>query len=86
LRPALPIVTFWWSELPTTPTVARQSERTIRISPEGRRSGRHPAFLGHQLDAGAAERASWAPRPGWSSTLWTRVPTGIAAAASRCRR
>ena len=26
-----------------------------------------------------AERASWAPRPGWSSTLCTSVPTGIAA-------
>ena len=40
LRPALPILTFWWSVLPIVPTVARHSPRTIRISPEGSRASR----------------------------------------------
>src|SRR5215510_14200063 len=37
LRPALPILTSSCSELPTSPTVARQSIDTRRISVEGRR-------------------------------------------------
>src|SRR3954453_6181026 len=35
LRPALPRLTFMWSELPSMPMVARQSELTRRISPDG---------------------------------------------------
>ena len=71
LRPALPTVTFWWSALPTTPTVARHSARTIRISPEGRRSVAMSPSLAISWMPAPAERPSWPPRPGWSSTLWT---------------
>src|SRR5918998_1757849 len=77
LRPALPTVRFWWSELPTTPTVARHSARTTRISPEGRRSVAMPPSLAISWMPTPAERPSWPPRPGWSSTLWISVPTGI---------
>src|ERR1700722_15200279 len=35
LRPALPIVTFSWSVLPTWPIVAMHSTSTLRVSPEG---------------------------------------------------
>src|SRR3954471_9214060 len=35
-RPALPNRTLMWSELPTTPIVARQAAGIRRISPEGR--------------------------------------------------
>src|SRR4051794_41856849 len=38
LRPALPQLMRSWSELPTSPTVARHSTCTWRISPEGSRS------------------------------------------------
>src|SRR3954452_3198205 len=38
LRPALPQLMLAWSELPTSPTVARLRTSTLRISPEGRRS------------------------------------------------
>src|SRR5215218_932790 len=63
LRPALPTVTFWWSALPTTPTVARQSARTMRISPEGRRSVAMSPSLAISWMLEPAERASWPPRP-----------------------
>src|ERR1700681_3317423 len=35
VRPALPIVIFSWSRLPTWPIVAMQSCDTLRVSPEG---------------------------------------------------
>ena len=64
LRPALPTVMFWWSALPTTPMVARQSARTWRISPEGRRSVAMPPSLAISWMPMPAERPSWPPRPG----------------------
>jgi hypothetical protein len=77
LRPALPTVMFWCSALPITPIVARHSARTRRISPDGRRSvAMSPSFAMSCTEA-PAERASWPPRPGCSSTLWITVPTGI---------
>jgi hypothetical protein len=42
LRPALPHLTFWCDWLPTTPTVARHSARTLRRSPLGSRSVTRP--------------------------------------------
>jgi hypothetical protein len=60
LRPALPILTFWWSALPIAPTVARHSTRTIRISPEGRRIGGEVALLRHELDRRAGRAAELA--------------------------
>ena len=77
LRPALPILTFWWSALPIVPTVARHSARTMRISPEGRRSVAMPPSFAISWMPVPAERPSWPPRPGCSSTLWTTVPTGM---------
>ena len=37
-----------------------------------------PSFAISWIEA-PAERASWPPRPGCSSTLWTTVPVGIRA-------
>src|SRR3977135_3420113 len=39
LRPALPQLMLEWSELPTSPMVARVSTPTLRISPQSKRSG-----------------------------------------------
>src|ERR671929_182982 len=58
LRPALPTVTFWWSALPITPTVARHSARTIRISPDGRRSVAMPASRAISWMLAPADRPS----------------------------
>ena len=33
-----------------------------------------------------AERASWPPRPGFISTLWTMVPTGMSRSGMRVAR
>ena len=49
----------------------------MRISPEGRRSVAMPPSFAISWMPAPAERPSWPPRPGWSSTLWTSVPTGI---------
>src|SRR5712671_7981430 len=38
LRPALPMTMFCWSGFETAPTVARHSPRTMRTSPEDKRS------------------------------------------------
>ena len=64
LRPALPILTFWCSALPITPTVARHSARTRRISPDGRRSVAMSPSLAINWIEVPAERPSWPPRPG----------------------
>jgi hypothetical protein len=63
--------------LPIVPTVARHSARTIRISPEGRRSVAMPASFAMSWMPAPAERPIWPPRPGWSSTLCTTVPVGM---------
>src|SRR5215218_8765726 len=77
LRPALPMSMFWWSELPIAPIEARESTGTWRISPEGSRSvARSPSFATSWIST-PAERPSWPPLPGISSTLWTMVPVGI---------
>src|SRR3954454_15876648 len=68
---------FWWSVLPTEPTVARHSADTIRISPESRRSVAEPDSFATTWMAAPAARPSWPPRPGVSSTLWTTVPVGM---------
>src|SRR6185437_8447200 len=78
LRPALPTLTFWCSEFESVPTVARQSARTIRISDDGRRRVTiGPSFAATWIPEPAA-RPSRPPCPGTSSTLWTKVPVGIA--------
>ena len=51
LRPALPILISSCSALPTSPTVARQSIGTRRISVRGQAQGGEVALLGHQLHA-----------------------------------
>ena len=69
---------FWWSGLETAPIEAMHSDRTRRISPEARRiwlqSPSRPISCANE----PAERAIWPPAPGFSSTLWMIVPTGIA--------
>src|SRR5687767_8087266 len=53
LRPALPLLMFSWSRLPTWPTVARQVSRTRRSSPDGRRRTAWPSSFA----------TSWIPEP-----------------------
>jgi hypothetical protein len=64
------------SSLPTSPSVARQSTCTLRISPERRRSWRS-AFARLQLHRAPAARAICAPLPGIISTQCIVVPTGM---------
>src|SRR2546427_6145312 len=61
LRPALPPVMFWWSTLPTCPTVARQLGATRRISPDGSRSTAKPASFATSWMPEPADRAIFAP-------------------------
>src|SRR5207237_4908163 len=82
LRPALPQLMFWWSTLPTWPTVARQVSGTRRISPDGRRSTAKPASFATSWMPEPAERAIFAPWPGFSSTLCTSVPVGMFSSGS----
>src|SRR5207253_5707665 len=76
VRPALPTETFSWSRLPTWPTVAMQSTGTRRTSPDGSLSVARAPSLARSWASDPALRHSWAPRPTWSSTACTRVPTG----------
>src|SRR5918996_3554856 len=66
IRPALPQLMLDCSELPTSPTVARQRRSTIRISPEGIRSVAYLPSLASNWAPEPAERASFAPPPGRS--------------------
>src|SRR5690606_38033302 len=77
LRPALPILISSCSLLPTSPTVARQSIGTRRISVDGIRSVAYSPSLATSCTAMPAERPILPPWPGRSSTLWTVVPTGM---------
>src|ERR1700712_98358 len=77
MRPALPQLMFDCSALPTSPMVARQRRSTLRISPDGRRSCAYgPSFATRRTEA-PAERAIFAPPPGFSSMAWMTVPTGM---------
>src|SRR6266496_3330694 len=71
LRPALPQLMLACSELPTSPTVARQYTETRRISPDGIRSVAYSPSRPSSWMPTPAERASFAPPPGRSSTAWT---------------
>ena len=77
LRPALPMLIRLWSPFPIIPTVARQMIGTILISPDGRRSVAYLPSLAISWAPLPAERTICPPFPGWSSMLWTIVPTGI---------
>ena len=77
LRPALPILMSSCSALPISPTVARQSIGTRRISVDGRRRVAKSPSLATSCTELPAERAIFPPPPGRSSTLWTVVPTGM---------
>ena len=77
LRPALPIVTFWCSELPTTPMVARHRDLTIRISPLGIFKVAWTGSIAIRRIPTPAARANFAPHPGSNSTQWIFVPIGI---------
>src|SRR4051812_22535102 len=69
VRPALPWLTFMWSALPMLPTVARHSELTRRISPDGSVIWAHLPSRAVSVALHPAERHSWPPRPGCISTL-----------------
>src|SRR3954469_1595018 len=77
LRPALPILISSCSELPTSPTVARQSIGTRRISVLGRRRVAKSPSLATSCTLDPALRAILPPPPGLISTLCTVVPTGM---------
>src|SRR5205085_218016 len=76
-RPALPSWRSSCSALPTTPTVPLQVASTSRISPDGRRTVALPASLAISWTLVPADLAIRAPPPGFSSTAWITVPTGI---------
>src|ERR1700732_4055172 len=65
VRPALPYETFSWSTLPTWPTVAMHATATRRISPEGSFNRASPPSLETSCACVPAERAIWAPLPGF---------------------
>src|SRR5581483_8112249 len=77
LRPALPSFTRSASALPTSPTVARQSMGTRRISVDGSRNVAKSPSLATSCTLAPALRAIFPPAPGLSSTLCTTVPTGM---------
>ena len=59
------------------PTVARQSIGTRRISVEGNRNvAKSPSLAINWIEV-PAPRPSFAPAPGFNSTLCTVVPTGM---------
>ena len=77
MRPALPQLMLEWSELPTSPTVARQRTSTLRISPDGMRSCAYGPSFATSCTLEPAERAIFAPPPGRSSIACTTVPVGM---------
>src|SRR5262249_35014344 len=77
LRPALPRLWFMWSALPIDPIVARQSDDTRRISPDGSVIWAHLPSRALTVALVPAERHSWPPWPGCISMLWIAMPGGI---------
>src|SRR5207344_2215260 len=75
LRPALPIDAFSWSRLPTWPIVARHSMLMSRISLDGIFTDAWAPSLATSCTDDPADRAIWPPLPGFSSTLWSIVPS-----------
>src|SRR4051812_28281913 len=63
LRPALPILTFWWSALPIVPTVARHSADQAHLA-RRQAERRHVAVLGHELNADAGRAPELAAAAG----------------------
>ena len=59
------------------PTVARTTCRTLRISPEGMRIWAYSPSLAMTWPKEPAVRMSLAPEPGWSSSPWIWVPSGM---------
>ena len=55
---------------------------TRRISPDGRRRTAKPASFATSWTPAPAERAIFAPWPGFSSMLWTSVPVGMFSSGS----
>src|SRR6478752_10827501 len=79
VRPALPVTVLEWSGLETAPIVAMHSARTRRVSPELSFRIAQPESRPTSCTKAPAERASWPPRPAFSSTLCTMVPIGMPA-------
>src|SRR6185503_19960764 len=77
LRPALPIDTFSWSILPTWPIVAKHSMLILRISPDGIFTDAYSPSRATSCTEEPALRAIWPPLPGFSSTWWICVPSGM---------
>ena len=69
-------------DIATWPTVAMQVAGTLRSSPDGSLRRAMPFSFAISCAMLPAARASCAPLPGYSSTLWTKVPVGILASGS----
>src|SRR5512147_2861884 len=82
LLPALPIRIDELSMFETWPTTALQSMRTWRTSPDGMRIWAYLPSFAISWPKEPAERIIFAPDPGWDSTLWITVPTGMARTGS----
>ena len=76
-RPAFPREISSCSGFPTTPTVPLHAEGTVRISPEGSRNVASFPSLAISCTLVPADRAIRAPAPGFISTAWITVPTGM---------
>src|SRR5262245_34041712 len=75
-RPALPRLIFMCSALPRVPIVARQSELTRRIAPDGRVTWAHFPSRAVRTQLVPALRLICPPPPGCNSRLWTLMPSG----------
>ena len=62
---------------PTSPTVARHAPRTFLVSPLLSLKITYFPSLPRICTLDPALLANLAPAPGFNSTLWTKVPTGI---------
>src|SRR6266404_3212931 len=81
-RPALPMRTISCSVLPSWPTVALHSSRTLRTSVEGMRICAYLPSFAISWPKEPAERIICAPCPFFNSMLWITVPSGIACSGS----
>src|SRR4029079_791550 len=77
LRPALPMLSFSCSMLPTWPIVAQHSSSTLRVSPEGSLTSAQPPSRAMSCAPTPAESTICPPFPRLSSTLWIVVPSGM---------
>jgi len=76
LRPALPITMFWWSGFDTAPIVARIRRAPCASRPRSCATG-HSPVRGRPAAHKCRRARDLAALPGFISTLWTIVPSGM---------